>query len=126
MGGSNVAPVAPAGAPYTKQDLEDAYASLLNDLNEAYWAANDLSVKDQIYGFIEEVTKILAQLDAVDLEKRDAAYSGLLQQVKAVNKGLQDLQQQINTIIRRISTAATIISDVAKVLTVAAKVFPAV
>jgi len=123
MGGFNAEPT---GAQYTKQDLEDAYSSLLNDLNDAYWAAGDLRAKDQIYGCIEVITAILTQLDAADLENRDATYSALLQQVTTVNKELDDLQQQINSIISRINTAATIVSDVAKVLTVAAKVFPGI
>jgi len=120
MGGLNVGPTEPQ---YNKQDLEKAYSSLLNDLNEAYWAAGDLQTKDKLYGYIEAITEILANIDATDLENRDAGYSSLLQQVSSVNKELQSLQGQINTIISRINIAATIVSDVTKVVTIATKVF---
>lgn len=123
MAGPNAAP---GGPQYTKQDLHNAYAAVLGDLNDAYWAASDLNTKDRIYGNIEAVSNILTQLDAADIQARDAQYSALVQQVSTVNKSLSDLQQQINTLITRISTAATIASDIAKVVTVAAKVFAAV
>ena len=121
MAGPN--PVAPQ---YSKSDLRSAYSSLLNDLNDAYWAAGDLNVKDQIYGNIEAVGNLLSQLDATDLTTRDAQYSALTQQVGAVNKALSNLQQQINTMISRINTAATIAADIAKVLAIAAKVIPGI
>ena len=92
MGGPNVVP---AGPQYSKQDLQGAYSTLLNNLNEAYWAASDLNAKDQVYGCIEAVTEVLAQMDAADLENRDAAYLAVLQQVSTVNKGLNDSSKSI-------------------------------
>jgi chromosome segregation ATPase len=121
MGGPDVASAAPA---YTKDDLKSAYSSLLKDLNDAYWAAADLTAKDQIYANIETVTSVLSQLNAADLQARNSQYTALSQQVATVNKALTELQQQINTIISRISTAATIASDITKVLDIATKVIP--
>jgi peptidoglycan hydrolase CwlO-like protein len=106
------------------QDLNNAYSALLSELNQAYWAADSMDVKDQLYGIIEIVTGLITQLDATDLETRDAAYDALLAQVGTVNKELKTLQGQINSLINRISTAATIVSGIAKVLSVAAEVFP--
>ena len=120
MDAQNVVP----GPPPTAQDLSDAYSALLGDLNDAYWAASSLEVKDQLYGIIEAVTSLITQLVAADLASRDAAYAALVAQVAAVNKKLDVLQQQINSMINRINTAATIVSDVAKVLAVAATVIP--
>src|ERR1700730_10822783 len=119
MGGQNIVP---AGPRPTAHDLNNAYSDLLDDLNEAYWAASSLEVKDQLYGVIEVVNDVITQLDSTDLESRDAAYAALAAKVTNVNKQLDVLQKQINTIISRINTAATIVSDVAKVLSVAAKV----
>ena len=116
----------PAGAQSPQQELEDAYSSLLNSLNEAYWAAGDLNAKDKIYGQSEAVSNLLTQLDAADLEVRDGNYAAISAQVTAVNKGLQSLQNQISTIINRINTASTVAGDVAKVLTAAGNVFPAI
>lgn len=122
MGGSTSAPAEPN---FSKQDLQTSYACLLNDLNEAYWAAGDLNAKDQIYGCIEAITKILVALDAADLESRDAAYTTLSQEVADVNKRLEGLKEQIDHLISRINTIGTIVADITKVLTVAAKVMPA-
>jgi hypothetical protein len=122
MGSQNVVP---AGQP-TVQDLNDAYSELLNDLNDAYWAASSMDAKDQLYGFIEAITSLVAQLNATDLKSRDAAYSALAVQVASVNKQLDALQKQINSLINRINTVAKIVADVAKVVAIAAKVVPAV
>jgi allophanate hydrolase subunit 1 len=108
-----------------QQDLDNAYSILLGDLNQAYWAADSMDVKDQLYGIIEIVTSLITQLVATDLETRNAAYDALLARVGTVNKELKTLQEQINSLINRISTAAAIVSDIAKVLSVAATVFPA-
>ena len=112
----------PATPQFTQQDLNDAYSSLLFDLNQAYWAAIDVNTKDQLFSYVEAVTNIISQLNATDLASRDAAYTALVQQMTTVNNQLTTLQKQINSLINRISTAATIISDIAKVLTVAAQV----
>jgi peptidoglycan hydrolase CwlO-like protein len=112
--------------PTTAQDLNDAYSELLNHLNDAYWAASDMATKDTLYGYIESVSGIITQLDSADLASRDDAYTTLVANVRQLNKQLDTLQQQINKLIARINTAATVISDIAKVLTVAAQLFPVV
>jgi hypothetical protein len=121
MGGQNVVP---SGPQPSAQDLNNAYSDLLDDLNEAYWAAGTLEVKDQLYGAIEAVSDVISALDAADLQTRDARYASLVANVTNVNKQLGKLQQDINMMISRINTAAAIVSDVAKVVSVAAKVIP--
>jgi septal ring factor EnvC (AmiA/AmiB activator) len=115
--------VVPAGQP-TKQDLDDAYSDLLDDLNDAYWAASNMDAKDQLYGLTEVVTNLVTQLDATDLSSRNSAYQTLASQIASVNKQLDTLQKQINSLINRINTAAKIVADVAKVASIAAKVVP--
>ena len=122
MGSQNVVP---AGQP-TVQDLNDAYSELLNDLNDAYWAASSMDAKDQLYGFIEAITILVAQLNSGDLESRDPAYAALAAQVASANKQLGALQKQISSLINRINTVAKIVADVDKVVAIAAKVVPAV
>jgi hypothetical protein len=116
-----VAPT-PAAAVYSQQDLNDSYSQLLFDLSNAYWAAADMPTKDQLFGYVEVVTNLIAQLNATDLSTRDATYTLTTQQITDVNGKLKILQGQISTIINRITTASTIVSDIAKVLTVAAQV----
>jgi|SRR5579872_4851225 len=117
-------PGSAAASQPSAQDLNDAYSQLLGDLNEAYWAAGTMAVKDQIKGIMDEVSDVIAELDAADLATRNAAYDGLSARVAAVNNQLQILQKQINGIISRINTAASIVSDITKVVSVAAEVFP--
>jgi septal ring factor EnvC (AmiA/AmiB activator) len=117
--------VVPTGPP-TKQDLDDAYSDLLDDLNDAYWAASTMDAKDQLYGWSELVTNLVTQLDATDLSSRDPAYEALVSQIASVNKQLDTLQKEINSLINRINTAAKIVADVAKVASIAAKVVPVV
>lgn len=111
------APISPS------QQLNDAYSKLLDDLNDAFWAANTLEAKDQIKGFSEIVTDVITTLDATDLSTRDAQFAAAQTQVTSVNKQLQTLQQQINGIISKINTATAIVSDVTQAISLAAKVF---
>jgi len=122
MSGQNLAPT---GQP-TTQDLSNAYSDLLDDLNEAYWAASSIDVKDRLYGMIEAISDIISALDKADFESRDATYASLAAKVTDINKQLAKLQTQIGSMISRINTAAAIVSDVAKALTLAEKIITAV
>ncbi len=113
-----------AAAQPSAQDLNKAYSDLYDDLNEAFWAAGTLEAKDQIKGFMDEVSEVITALDSADLATRDATFDQLNAQVSTVNKQLQTLQQQINGIISRISTATAIISGITKVVSLAAQAFP--
>jgi hypothetical protein len=114
----------PPGSPLTVKDLSDAYSDLLDDLNDAYWAASSIDTKDQIYGMIEAVGGIISELDSADLNSRDAAYGVLVTNIASLNKQLEALQKGINSLISRINTSASVISDITKILSVAAKIIP--
>jgi hypothetical protein len=114
----------PQQDPPSGQDLNNAYSDLLDDLNDAYWAAGTLDAKDQIKGISDEVTALITQLDSADLATRNAAFTALSNQVSGVNKQLQTLQTQISGIISKINTATAIVSDITKVVSIAAQVFP--
>ena len=122
---ATTAGIAPQPLPSpSKQDLNDAYSDLLDDLNEAYWAAASLDAKDQIKGVIDIVTDALTALDAADLTVRDAAYAALSNQVASVNGQLEALQAKINGIINRINVATSVITDITNVVSLAAELFP--
>ena|ERR1022692_2232810 len=112
--------------PASKQDLNDAYADLLDHLNEAYWAAGTREAKERIKRMIDAVTDAVTALDAADLTARDAAYTALNTKVVAVNGQLQTLQKEINGIVSKINAAKAIVEDITKVISVAAKVFSAI
>jgi peptidoglycan hydrolase CwlO-like protein len=108
----------------SQQDLNDAYSELLDDLNEAYWAAGTLEAKDKIKGYLDTITDTITALDAADLSLRDTAYDVLNTKVTTVNTQLQMLQNQISSLINRINTAASVVSDISKVVSIAARIFP--
>ena len=114
---------ASAGQP-SAQDLDDAYSELLNHLQAAFFAAATPADKAQINSLIHAVTDVITHLVGADLAKRDAAFTALSNQVTTVNTQLQTVQKQIDGIISRISSAATIIADITKVVSLAAQVFP--
>ena len=115
----------PAGQP-SAQDLNDAYSQLLNDLQSAFFAAAAPRDKAEINLLIHAVTDVITHLVGVDLAKRDAAFTALSNQVTTVNQRLETVQQQVDGIVSRINSAATIIADITKVVSLAAKVFPVV
>jgi hypothetical protein len=112
-----------AGPGPSPQDLNDAYSELLNDLNAAFFAAADPNDKADLNDLIDMVTDVITGLNAADFSTRDAAFNALGAQVKTANTKLQTLQTQVNGIISKINTAATIVSDITKVAALAAKVF---
>lgn len=113
---------APAPQP-TAQDLNDAYSQLLNDLDTAFFAAS-LADQQQLKPIMDAVTDVITALNAADFSSRDAAFTVLSNQVKKANTQLQTLQQQINGVISRITTAATIVNGITKVVGLAAQAFP--
>jgi len=112
-----------AGPLPSEQDLNDAYSQLLQDLNVAFNAAGNPDDQADLNDLIDMVTDVITQLNSADFSTRDAAFNALGAQVKAANTKLKTLQTQVDGIIGRISTAATIISDITKVASMAAKVF---
>jgi hypothetical protein len=108
----------------SSQPLNDVYAKLLDDLNSASFAAKTTDAKEQLGEAARIVAEAVAALDGADLSARNASYDAAKAKVASTNKQLETLQQQIDGIVSKVSTAKAIMSDVAEVVSVTAKLFP--
>jgi len=120
-------PVIPAAAPLTTvppalegPDAIATYQALYDTLGRAYWEASDLSSKDTIQGARDAIYDILTDLNIAKLKANTALYLALLPKINHSNEALKKIQGDINNITKNITTAASLISAITKVLNIAA------
>jgi hypothetical protein len=118
------APVAaaPATVP-TALEQPDAivtYQALYDILGRAYWEASDLPSKDTIQGARDAIYDILTDLNIAKLKANTALYLALIPRIKHSNETLQQIQKDIGSITKNITTAASVVSAITKVLNIAA------
>ena len=97
-------------------DPGDAYQALFDALGRAYWEASTVENKDLIHGAQESVGEIITAIDEQELADNTALFNQLAPKIKATNDALKKIQDQINNITRNISTAASVLAAIAKVL----------
>ena len=122
------APAAPPAAqtittvPPTLQasDAIATYQALYDTLGRAYWEASDLQSKDVIQGSRDAIYDILTDLNIAKLKANTALYLALIPKIRHSNEALKKIQDDINNITKNITTAASIISAITKVLNIAA------
>ena len=102
-------------------DLGDAYEDLYNILKRMHWEASTVDCKDEVHGVMEEVSDIIDQLDEAGLEQNTAAFVALQGRMSNANKALQKIQDDVSKITRNLSTAASALSAIAKVVSLAPK-----
>ena len=107
----------------SSQSLDDLYAKLLDDLHRAFLAANTPAAKAEIDGASTIVADALTALNGADLSARDAAFAAARTKVASANERLETLQQQISSMVSKVSTADAIVSDVTNVILAAGKIF---
>jgi type I site-specific restriction-modification system R (restriction) subunit len=100
----------------TSQDTVDAYEDLYDALGRAYWDASDLHSKDTVQGARDAVFDIITELDEQDLQANTQKFLALVGTIRDTNKALASIQDQINQITKNISTAATVMAAISKVL----------
>jgi chromosome segregation ATPase len=104
------------------ESLQSAFYALYQKLNDAYWAASTIEAKDQIHGAMDAVNEVLDILDQADLESDNAAVQSLSESLKASTKDLEDLQEQLDQIVHKVSLVSDVLGGIDKALTVAGKV----
>lgn len=110
---ASAAPISPV---LTNPDSIQAYQALFDALSRAYWEASDINFKDTIHGAQEAVYNIITELDEAQLEANTAKFLALVPAIKNANTALKKIQDSINDITKNISTAATVIAAIGKVL----------
>jgi len=97
-------------------DMGAAYQQVYDLLGTMYWEASDLSAKDLLFGAREAVGKILDDIDQQELRTNEQAMKALAPQFSATNAALKKIQDDISQITKNISTAASAIAAISKVL----------
>ncbi len=103
-------------------DLGDAYADLYDVLKKMYWEASTIDTKDEVHGFMEEISDIIDQISEGDLEENTAKFTALQARIGNANKALVKLKDDVSKITRNISTAASALAAIAKVVSLVPKV----
>ena len=97
-------------------DLGEAYQQVYDLLGTMYWEASELSAKDLIFGAREAVGEIIDQIDEDELRTNEQALKALGPRFSGANAALKKIQDDITEITKNISTAATAVAAISKVL----------
>ncbi len=107
-----------------QSDVYSAFKSLYDSLNDAYWAASTVEAKDRISGERDEVYEVMMDLVAEDIKSRTGDFQALSQKVTEVNKRLEALSKDIDSLVARVSAANAVVSGITQVLSLARAFFP--
>jgi len=97
-------------------DLGAAYQQVYHLLGTMYWEASELPAKDLIFGAREAVAEIIDEIDQQELKINDRAFHVLGPKFSAANAALKKIQDDVTQITKNISTAASAIAAISKVL----------
>ena len=110
---------APASTDLTPEAIE-AYQNLYDTLGRAYWEASDIDSKDRIQGARDAIYDILTDLNIARLKANTALFLALVPRIKHTNAALEKIKDDIASITRNITTAATVVAAITRVLNIAA------
>lgn len=102
--------------PLQQSDLGDAYEALYDVLKKMYWEASTVDTKDEVHGVMEEIGDIIDQLNSEGFENDTSLMLALQPRIAEANKALQKIQGDVAKITKNLSTAASAISAIAKVV----------
>jgi hypothetical protein len=97
-------------------DLGAAYQQVYDLLGTMYWEASDLDAKDLIFGAREAVAEIIDDIDQQGLKSNEQAMKALAPRFSAANAALKRIQDDVAEITRNVSTAASAVAAISKVL----------
>lgn len=98
----------------------DDYQALYDSLGRAYWEASDINSKDLVQGARESIYDIITDLDEAQLDANTALFLAAEPKIKQTCATLQKIQSDIDNITKNITTAATVVDSINKVLGIAA------
>jgi hypothetical protein len=97
-------------------ELYNAFKSLYDSLNDAYWAASTIETKDCVAGARDQVYDVMMDLIGQDLKSRTAAFQALSQKVSDIDASLEALGNDIGALVARISAVNQVIADITQVV----------
>jgi hypothetical protein len=98
------------------QDPAVAYQRVYDALGRAYWDAADIASKDLIHGTQEAIGDIITAYDEQDLANNTALFVQLTPKIKAINKALSQIKDEVATITKNINTATLVVSTIGSLL----------
>lgn len=105
-----------------RQRLHDAYQTLYDALDGAYWSAS-AGAKDRILTVKDGVSSVLAQIDAEDLASRDGAFDELAKAIADQNLELDRLHAALGSLVLEVASATQVASGIDAVLEAAEAAF---
>jgi len=97
----------------------EAYQDLYNALGRAYWEASDIQSKDTVQGARDAIYDIITQLHQAQLEGNTARFIAIVPAIQSANAALKSIQTSIDQITKNISTVATVIAAINRILSFA-------
>jgi hypothetical protein len=122
---ATAAGIPPAAVPTEPATLDTpeaiaAYKDLYDILGRAYWEASDIDAKDRIQGARDAIYDILTDLNIAQLKANTALFLALVPKIKHTNQALDKIKDDISSITRNITTAASVMGAITRVLSIAA------
>ncbi len=106
----------PASPILQNPDPGATYQAAYDALGKAYWEASDINSKDLVYGAQQAIGEIIRAINEQQLTTNTALFIELTPKIQAINGSLDEIKASITKITKNISTAATVISAISKVL----------
>ncbi len=103
-----------------KPETIDDFQTLYDALGRAYWEASDIQSKDRIQGAREAIYDIITDLDEAQLEANTALFLAIEPKIQQTCVILKKIQDDIDNITKNITTAATVVSTINKIISLAA------
>lgn len=97
-------------------DVAASYQRVYDLLTRVYWEASEVKSKDLIYGVQQAVGEIITDLDEAEIAKLTEQFVTLRPKIETTNTALAQIKEEINQITKNISTAASVVSAITKVL----------
>lgn len=114
---------APSAASASTADPQAYYQELFDSLEKAYWKATDDKARQQIQESRDAAYTILTAINQAQLDKDTSELEALTPVVTQTNDDLEKLQAGIDKIVSDIALAADVEDKIAKVLSLAGKLF---
>jgi len=100
----------------------EAYQGLYDELGELRWKLTDPDDIERIKEVRDQIYDVLSKLNKAQIADNTAAYAALQPDIDDCNQQLEEVQNDINTIVKNITIAANVTSAISRVIGIVTKV----
>lgn len=104
--------------PENKKKAEEfriALEECWNALNEAYWVSSTMEAKDAITGCLDHISDLIDIMQLASFTQRTAQFQAVADQIEIGNKKLTKLKEDIDDLIKKVSTITKVLATIEKV-----------